>query len=92
MNFASPLFWLIILFLVILVWFDGVAAGRGMTPVEGKPIKPSLWQRGGAFCRRFIKNPTPASVMGLFLVLLLLRLLIGLAPLLLFLIAAMVVK
>jgi len=88
MNLASPLFWLIILFLVILVWFDGVAAGRGITPVEGKPGKPSLWQRGGAFCKRFIKKPTPASILGLFIVVLLLRLLIGLAPLLLFLLAA----
>lgn len=88
MPLSSPLFWLIILFLVVLVWFDGVAAGRRITPDEGKPAKSSIWQRGGAFCKRFLKKPTPASIVALFLVLLLLRLLLGLAPLLLFLLAA----
>lgn len=87
MNFASPLFWLILLFLVILVWFDGVAAGKGIS-TDGQPGKLSLWQRGGQFFRRIIKNPTPTAIFGLFLVLLLFRLLVGLLPLLVFLFAA----
>lgn len=92
MQFASPLFWIIILFLVILVWFDGVAAGKDLSSTEGKANKPSLWQRGGRFFKRMFKNPTPASVVGLFIVLLLVRLLIGLLPLLLFLAAAWVAR
>lgn len=91
MPLPSPLFWLIILFLVILVWLDGLVAGKAAS-APGTPGQPSLWQRTGQYFRRFIKNPTPGTILGLFVVLILLRLLIGLLPLLAFLIAAWAVR
>jgi hypothetical protein len=81
----SPLFWLVLLFFVILVWFDGVAAGRTVATISTD--KPTIWKRVGHWLRRYFKNPTASTILGLFIVLLLLRLLIGLAPLLLFIIA-----
>lgn len=90
MGFSSPLFWCIILFLVVLVWFDGIATGRSL---KDEPTgKPSVWQRAGHYLRRFVKKPTPGKIAGLFLVVLGLRLLIGLLPLLLFLLASWVMK
>lgn len=91
MNLSSPLFWLILLFLVILVWFDGLAAGKS-TSGDAQPAKPSLWEKSGRYFKSMIKNPTPGTVLGLFILLLILRLLVGLLPLLAFLIAAWVVK
>ncbi len=55
MPLTSTLFRIIVHFLVSLVWFDGVAAGKGSSPTEGKPAKP--WHRGGQFFKRMIKNP-----------------------------------
>ena len=92
MGISSPLFWLILLFLVVLVWFDGVAAGKSSGGDEKKGGKPSLWQRGGGYLRKLVKNPTPWTVFGLFVALVVLRLLIGLLPLLVFLIAAWVAR
>ncbi|MFO0813410.1 MAG: hypothetical protein U0796_09335 [Gemmatales bacterium] len=86
MAFSSPLFWCIILFLVVLVWFDGIATGRSLK--DELPGKPSLWQRTGTFFRRFVKKPTTGKIVGLFLLVLVLRLLLGLLPLLMFLLAA----
>jgi hypothetical protein len=90
MVFSSPLFWCIILFLVVLVWFDGIATGRNLK--EELAGKPSLWQRTGTFFRRFVKKPTTGKVVGVFLLVLVLRLLLGLLPLLLFLLATWVLK
>jgi hypothetical protein len=90
MAFSSPLFWCIILFLVVLVWFDGIATGRSLK--EEPQGKPGVWQRAGNYLRRFVKKPTPGKIVGLFLVVLGLRLLIGLLPLLLFLLATWVMK
>ena len=90
MGLSSPLFWCIILFLVVLVWFDGIATGRSLK--EEKTGKPSVWQRTGNSLRRFVKKPTPGNVVALFLVVLLLRLLVGLLPLLLFLMATWIMK
>lgn len=92
MNLASPLFWIIVLVLVILVWFDGMAAGKTLGSTEAKPAPPSLWEKSGQFFKRMIKNPTPGTVIGLFILLLILRLLVGILPLLAFLIAACIVK
>ena len=90
MPLTSTLFRIIVHFLVSLVWFDGVAAGKGSSPTEGKPAKP--WHRGGQFFKRMIKNPTPTTIFGLVVLLVVLRLLIGLLPLLLFLLATLIFR
>lgn len=75
----------------ILVWCDGLKAGRQLN-APSNPDKPSLWQRGGAWLKRYFKKPTPGTVMTLFLVLLLLRLLLGLLPILLVLLASLLFR
>lgn len=75
----------------ILVWCDGLKAGRQLNSPDN-PAKPSLWQRGGAWLKRFFKQPTPGTVMTFFIVLLMFRLLLGLLPILLVLLASLLFR
>lgn len=85
----SPLFWLLLIGLAIMVWFDGVAAGRNTITNDKESKKPNAWNRAGHWLRKYVKNPTPGKIVTLFVLLLVLRLLLGLAPMLLFLLATL---
>ncbi|MBL8824983.1 MAG: hypothetical protein JNJ77_20515 [Planctomycetia bacterium] len=85
----SPLFWLLLIGLAILVWLDGVAAGRNTIANDKVAEKQNSWKRAGNWLRQYVKNPTPGKIVTLFVLLLVLRLLLGLAPMLLFLLATL---